>query len=195
MKQLHFVVLFIFITMSCKEQAIKTHSNHVLRQKRLEARTVTEFLEIGNQQDTLAISYSDLKYDSIEAIDFKFEPAFVIESESGINDLSPKDTIVSRHLLTSKQASYLTTTIDSKKTYEDAIPANCFNPHMIFVFYRKDSIIANYSVCLGCMRVYSTIKPHREFSKFGLGEYGGNLLSEICQELKFSHCEYSKLPR
>jgi hypothetical protein len=142
MKKIYLAILLIFIAMSCKNQQIKAHSNHILSQERLEANTLTNFLEIGYQQDTLAKSYSELKYDSIEAIDFKPKSAFVTESEFGINtDTSPKDTIVSRHLLSSKQAMYLTTTIDSKKTYENAIPANCFEPHMIFVFIGKIQLL------------------------------------------------------
>jgi hypothetical protein len=189
MNKLAIVVLLFLISMGCKEKTAKPFSNHELGKKRLEAKTLTEFSAIGERLDTLVNGYSELKYDSIEAIDFMFE------SMRLPSDTFPIDTILNRQVLDLKQSNYLMSIIDSKQTYANAIPAMCFEPHMIFVFYREDTIVAYYSVCLGCMKVYSTIKSKEIPFRYGLGEYGGSLFSEICQELHFSHCEYSKLPR
>lgn len=180
-------VLCIFLLISCTNE--NSHiSNKSLELSRIRASsvTLTEFLSIGEKLDSLADNYSDLKIDSVLAIDYKNEYSI---------DTFPTDTILNVKKLNKEEANEIIKIIDSDKTYKDMIPAQCFQPHMTFVFLYKDDIVAYYSVCLGCMRVYSSLKTETiKWDSWGIGEHGGGLFSKICYNYKFSNCEYSKMP-
>jgi hypothetical protein len=159
--------------------------NWELRKKRAAAVTLTEFSSIGEALDTSIHSFYELKFDSIEMIDHLNEGVYF--------DTIPRDTILKRHKLNKEETDYFLKVVASKSTYENMIPASCFTPHMAFVFYNQDKIVAHYSVCLGCMKVYSSIDPEK-WTK-GIGEYGGFLFSKLCYEHDFSNCKYSRIVR
>ena len=69
-KQLSIIILIelVFIALSCETktakpiQKIETISNHELGKRRLETKTLEAFLAVGEQLDTVAKSYAQLKY-------------------------------------------------------------------------------------------------------------------------------------
>jgi hypothetical protein len=191
MKQLSlaFSVMLIFIVLSCETkttkamQKIETHSTHELGKKRLEAKTLTAFLAIGEQLDTVAKSYAELKYDSIEAINFEFEFMRLA------SDTIPIDTILNRHRLNATESTYLINILDAKKSYDFGAMSKCFEPHMIFVFYSQDTIVASCSVCFHCGNLYSTIKLGEMSRMVNLSSSGERSLNKMCKEFNFSYCE------
>jgi hypothetical protein len=154
--------------------------NPELGKKRLAAITLTDFLEIGYKQDTLVESYSTLKYDSIEALNFRY---------IGMADNFKKDTIFKRHSLNTMQAQQLVEVLDSEKTYDYSGMANCFEPHMIFVFYSQDTIVARCSVCFHCRNLYSTLKSEKRQWQVNLSSFGDKSLGKMCKEFNFSDCK------
>ena len=154
--------------------------NHELGRKRLTAITLTDFLEIGYRRDTLAESYSVLKYDSIEALNFRY---------IGMGDNFKKDTIFKRHSLNIMQTQQLVEVLDSEKTYDYSSMANCFEPHMIFVFYSQDTIVARCSVCFHCKNLYSTLKSEKRQWQVTLSSFGDKSLGKMCKEFDFSDCK------
>ena len=179
---------FLFICISLFACKKSVPANVDWAKKRLEAKTVEEYIELGVALDTLVKSYVELKYDSIVALDY-LSGGLRIAGDSTLTD-----TILRRQSLNLAQSNYLIETLNSKKTYEFSSIAGCFEPHMTFVFYHKDKIVAYSSVCLKCLKLISTINvPDSGFNGEKLiGQYGGNLFSKLCNQLYFSQCEYSK---
>jgi hypothetical protein len=193
MKQLSlaFSVMLIFIVLSCETkttkamQKIETHSTHELGKKRLEAKTLTAFLAIGEQLDTVAKSYAELKYDSIEAINFEFE---FIRPVDGM----PRDSILNRHRLNATESAHLIKVLDAKKSYDFEFVSKCFEPHMTFIFYSKDTIVAYCSICFYCRNSYATIKAEDREGETNLSDFGLNSLTKMCKAFHFSYCKSSK---
>lgn len=191
MKQLSLaiLVLLVFIALSCDNktakpvQKIETISNHELGKKRLEAKTLTAFLAIGEQLDTVATSYAQLKYDSIEAVNFMFE--FVRR----IGDTIPRDSILNRRRLDATESVHLVKVLDAKKSYDLEFISKCFEPHMIFIFYSKDTIIATCSICFHCRNSYATIRAKDREGETNLSDFGLNSLHKMCKTFNFSYCE------
>ena len=154
-------------------------------------------LSIGTHLDTLAQSYSELKVDSIEAIDHRdveiLQRIVVTDGIAKNDTVFRMDAIFKRHLLNKVESDYVINIIDSPQTYGNPINVLCYNPCMSFIFYSKDTIVAYYFVSLGCMRASATIKSKNE-EWWILGEYGGSMFSELCYKFQFSNCDYSKLP-
>lgn len=191
MKQLSLTILImlVFIALSCENkttksmQKIETNSTHELGKKRLEAKTLTAFLAIGEQLDTLSKSYAALKYDSIEAINFMFE--FMRQ----VNDTFPRDSILNRHHLDATESAQIVKVLDAKRSYDLGFISKCFEPHMIVVFYSKDTIVASCSVCFHCRNSYATIKAKDREGETNLSDFGLNSLNKMCKIFKFSYCE------
>jgi hypothetical protein len=157
--------------------------SHELAKQRLAKNNRTDFLKIGYQIDTFAKNYASLKCDSIEAINYYNEGMIVTEGRE-----TPKDTIFKRHVLNPQQTAHLIQVLDAEKTYDFGYMTKCFVPHLMFVFYSQDTIVAHCSVCFHCMNTYSTINSERINRVVNLTEYGDNMLSKLCKEMKFSDC-------
>ncbi len=191
MKQLSLAILIVmtFIALRCESktakpvQKIETISNHELGKRRLEAKTLTAFLAVGEQLDTFATSYAQLKYDSIEAVNFMFE--FVRR----IGDTIPRDSILNRRRLDATESAYLVKMLDAKKSYDLGFKTKCFEPHMIFVFYSKDTIVAHCSICFYCRNSYATIRTTDREGEVNLSDFGFNALNKMCKTFNFSYCE------
>jgi hypothetical protein len=173
-------------------QTVLLHNDWL--KKRLAAKTLEEYLEIGKNLDTVAKNFAELKFDSIVAINHLSGGLRI----SG--DTTKTDTIIKRQLLSPNQSNNLLNILDSKKTYESSQSAMCFEPHMTFVFFNGGKIVSVTSVCLSCMKLITDVK----LPKYGLieyeslrniGEYGASLFSNLCYEIGFSECNYSKKPK
>ena len=106
--------------------------------KRLEAKTLEAYLEIGKNLDTVAASYSELPYDSIVAInhlDFGMRLA---------RDTAKVDTILKRTTLTPQKAQEIVQILHAKENYDSTSRAKCFEPHITFIFYRKNAFKCTY---------------------------------------------------
>jgi hypothetical protein len=161
---------------------------HIFAEKRLAAKTLTDFLAIGYQIDTVANSYSSLKYDSIEAINYLNEGMVIMETEDSIQKEIPKDTIYKRHVLNAQQTEHLIKVLDDEKTYDLEYRSKCFVPHLMFIFYSQDTIVAHCSICFHCINSYSTINS-KKYGEINLSESGDQILSKLCKDLNFSDCK------
>jgi hypothetical protein len=157
--------------------------DHALAKKRLPAKTLTDFLAIGYQLDTVAKNYASLKYDSIEAINYLNIGMARLKKGESI------DTILKRHVLNIQQVEHLVQVLDNEKTYDFENRSLCFEPHLTFVFYSKDTIISRCSVCFDCKNIYSAIKSEKINGMNSLTKFGDQMLSKLCSELNFSDCK------
>ena len=151
--------------------------------KRLEAKTLEAYLEIGKNLDTVAGSYSELPYDSIVAIN---------HLNFGIRrarDTAKVDTILKRPTLTPQKAQEIVQILQAKENYDSTSFAKCFEPHIAFIFYRKNEIVGYSSVCLQCSMVSSSLKHSSIYSFSGMSNVGRKSFSNVCTELNFSYCK------
>jgi hypothetical protein len=156
-------------------------ANFASKQKRAASITLTDFLSIGRELDTINDRYIDLTIDSVFAIDYMNEPT---------RGKFPTDTIKNISSLNQAQIDHVVKIIDSDDTYEYDEISKCFNPHMTFVFFKADKIIAIYTVCLSCTKIYSSLKSRNKKRIGSISESGSRLFSEICYEHNFSNCKY-----
>jgi hypothetical protein len=181
-----FLLLFL---LSCnnpvapKPIAEKPIPVHIFAEKRLAAKTLTDFLTIGYQIDTVAKNYASLKYDSIEAINYLNIGMAKLKKGETI------DTIVKRHILNSQQVEHLVKVLDNEKTYNFGYMTKCFEPHLMFVFYAQDTIVAHCSVCFHCTNSYSTISSEKINGVVNLSNFGEKMLCKLCKQLNFSDCK------
>lgn len=148
--------------------------------KRSEIQILSDYLKIGQNLDTIVKSYSELKYDSVLAINH------LHGGMQAAGDTSKLDTIMKFHTLNVQQSENLIKTLESKETYFDPMSARCFVPHTTFVFYSKNEIVAYSSVCLRCGNISSTIKLVNGAKYSPLGKFGKKSFNSICKELNFS---------
>ena len=151
--------------------------------KRLEAKTLEAYLEIGKNLDTVAAIYSELPYDSIVAIN---------HLNFGIRlarDTAKVDTILKRPTLTPQKAQGIVQILQAKGNYDSTAQAKCFEPHITFIFYRKNEIIGYSSVCLECSMVSSSLKGSSVYRFSAMSNVGRKLFSNVCTELNFSYCK------
>ena len=105
------------------------------------------------------------------------------------NDTVPRDSILNRHRLDATESAHLIEVLDAKKSYDLAFISKCFEPHTIFVFYSKDTIVGRCSVCFHCRNSYATIKAKDREGETNLSDFGFNSLNKMCKTFKFSYCE------
>ena len=151
--------------------------------KRLEAKTLGTYLEIGKNLDTVATSYSELPYDSIVAINhlhFGMRRA---------RDTAKVDTILKRITLTPQKAQGIVQILQAEENYDIESRAKCFEPHIAFIFYSKNEIVAYSSVCLECSMVSSSLKRSPIYGFSAMSNVGRKLFSKVCTELSFSYCK------
>lgn len=157
--------------------------NNTLIKKRLEAVSIEDYLEIGKNLDTIAKSFSELKYDSIVAINH------LHEGIKAVGDTSNSHVMLKCQTLNKTQSEKLIQVLEAKESYDMTRSAKCFAPRMTFVFYRKNDIVAHSAVCLQCSGVSSNIKLVVGNKFVGLSRFGEQSFGMICKELDFSYCK------
>ena len=173
--------LIIFSIIACSPSIQR---NNELRKKRGEAKTVTDLLDIGSHLDTISTSYSKLKFDSVEIVDFRYSGVL-------INSM-PQDFIFKRHVCNKEESKSILQIITSEKAYKNKLSVGFFRPSMIFVFYFKDKVKAFYFVGFGHNGdVYSSTKLPNGYFISNTSEYGNDLFWKISCKLQFSNCEGS----
>ena len=85
--------------------------NNTLIKKRLEAVSIEDYLEIGKNLDTIANNYSELKYDSIVAINH------VHEGMKAAGDTSNSHIILKHQTLNNTQSEKLIQALEAKESY------------------------------------------------------------------------------
>ena len=190
------LIFFLFYLFSCEKpisenknasknasisQLTLQDSNLII--KRLEAKTLGTYLEIGKNLDTVAASYSELPYDSIVAINHLYIGMRLARNTSKV------DTILKRTTLTPQKAQEIAQILQAKENYDSTSFAKCFEPHIAFIFYRKNEIVGYSSVCLECSMVSSTLKRSSVYSFSAMSKVGRKLFANICTELNFSYCK------
>lgn len=173
--------LIIFSIIACSPSIQRSNE---LRKKRAEAKTVTDLLDIGSHLDKKSKSYSKLKFDSIEIVDFRYS-GVLIESR-------PQDFIFKRYVCNEEESKSILQIITSEKTYKDKLSVSFFRPSMIFVFYFKNKVKAFYFVGFGDNGdVYSSVKLPNGYFTSNTSEYGNDLFWEINCKHQFSNCKGS----
>lgn len=113
-------------------------------------------------------------YTSVVAYQMSGEYGEVVES----GRLSKKITGKSE-VLKPNQIQTLLNIFKDKSTYGD-VAANCFEPHIGYVFYnQKKAIIANATVCFAC----NQIRTSPEIGAFILSARGVTRLADLEQEI------------
>ena len=115
------------------------------------------------------------------------------------SDLGKLIRTVTKKIQLGKQTiSTLNFNLGNKKSF-GAAEASCFDPHLGFVYYYKDSIIAYLTICMDCNRLYPSIElPTQKQGKVGKGKeayYTGqgmsmsfrHFLNTLLKKYKFSH--------
>jgi hypothetical protein len=184
---LFFICLCLF---SCDKSVVTQKTDVSVEQnlhndwakKRSKIQTLGDYLEIGKNIDTIAKSYFELKYDSIVAINH-LEIGMRLSS-----DTSKVDTIKKSLVLNMLQAETVVKAFDAKETYDLSSMTKCFEPHMTFVFYRKNEIVEYVCVCLRCSNLSSTMKLLDDHKFLSLSPVGKKSFNQICKELNFSEC-------
>jgi hypothetical protein len=113
--------------------------------------------------------FISLKFDNVRMFDFeggKGNGILYIIDENG----KLATTVTKQVVLTKEKIVTLNSKLGDKKSYGDATAA-CFDPHLGFVYYLKNKIVAHITVCLDCNRLYSSIDiPAQKQGKVGKGK-------------------------
>ena len=96
------------------------------------------------------------------------------EKEFGVMSIVDKNgklapTISKKATLPGTTINILNSKLGSKKSYGNGTAA-CYDPHLGFVYYLKNKIVAHVSICLECNRLNSSIDiPAQKQGKVGEG--------------------------
>lgn len=143
-------------------------------------------------QDTmLRQSFKAIKYDSIKAYDyigFSGEHTFSVINDDGY--LIDSSRIKKQLTLSSEQAKRITKTLGDIKTYEGTSGVGCYEPRLAFVYFLNNKVVGQVMICLGCMKLESTILLPNKEKYVSLGDIGRRRFSKFCSELEFSECNH-----
>lgn len=110
---------------------------------------------VFNVQSQTSNLFTKLKFDKVVMYDFEGGKGHGILSI--VDENGKLATTVSKQIQLNKETiTQLNTKLESKRSYGCATAA-CFDPHLGFVYYLKDKIIAHITICLDCNRLYSSI--------------------------------------
>jgi len=140
--------------------------------------------------------FDTLDYDKVIAYDYEGK-----ESNWSIIDENGKleSTVKQQKNLNQSQVDDLTFFLGDVETY-GAQRAACFEPHLGIVFYKKNNIVAHFSICLECNYMISSIRiPAASHKKIrinseyedpqnGFSKIGRKKINDLCRQLNFSHC-------
>jgi len=140
--------------------------------------------------------YKTLKYDKVVFYDFEIadEKGLVIVNKDG----SYEQSIIKQVQLDKLTISKINNKLGDKKSFGGG-QAACFDPHCGFVYYFKNKVLAQITICLGCNGLYSTIDiPAQQQGKQGKGKGVYYMLdgmsksfrkfiNELLKKYKFSH--------
>jgi len=154
-------------------------------------------LVIDSLHTGLAAPFSTLDFDRVVACDYDGGPdgAALIIGSDGTPNASVKKAVT----LNPQQVKSITGILGDPKTYGEPL-ADCFNPHMGLVFYKKDVVVLHISICIECSQLKSSmaipamVRPHtdpktgKELFGEGFSDAGQQKLEALCASFKFSHC-------
>lgn len=107
-------------------------------------------------------------------------------------------SVTKQRVLTNAEANSFTDKLRQKASY-GGIMAECFDPHLGFVLYAKDSIVAHITVCLDCNRISMSLRiPGLEqertvttdeiyYTKTGMSKSFRKFLNGLILKYGFSH--------
>ena len=138
--------------------------------------------------------FNTLNFNKVIAYDYEGseEPyPSIIEKD----DFNP--VVLKQQALTERQVSYLVKTLATTSSYGDK-SAQCFIPHLSFVFFNDDKIVYTIDICLDCNGIAAdTDIPAKEAIQlaypFGFSKAGKKQICELCTELGFFYGSESYL--
>ena len=123
--------------------------------------------------------YKILQFDKVIFYDFKGEgnKSLIIIDTKG----NYQQKIIGQVILDKQTLISFNNKLGERKSY-GAVTASCFDPHCGLVYFLKDKIVAQITICVECNRLYSTIDiPAKMQGKVGKGSdayYLGDGLSK-----------------
>ncbi len=112
--------------------------------------------------------FPHLKFEKIMMYDFvggKGSDLYIVNENGGL-----AKNIIKQVKLDKENVMKFNSKLGNKKSYGGATAA-CFDPHVGFVYYLKNKIIAHVTICLDCNRLYSSIDiPAQKQGKVGEGK-------------------------
>jgi hypothetical protein len=138
--------------------------------------------------------FTNLEYDKVVMYDYEGRKGVYLVDKNG--ELSK--TIKKQVILDEKTEKELIKKLGQKSSYGEGTAA-CFDPHLGFIFYCQNKIVANIAVCFSCNRLQSSLDiPAQKQGKIGSGDDIGYLLigmsesfkkflNELVLKYKFSH--------
>lgn len=141
--------------------------------------------------------YAALKFDKVIMYDFeggKEGDIYIIDDKGQLAKSISKQVVINKAIIDN-----LNSKLGNKKSFGGGTAA-CFDPHVGFVYYLKNKIVAHLSICLDCNRLYSSTGnlPAQQQGKVGKGKdayYLGEGMSKFFRRFinnllikyKFSH--------
>jgi hypothetical protein len=97
------------------------------------------------------------KCDSVEII--RYEGSFGEHSFPPLNKEGKWiSTIKKRQRLTNQQVVFVSSILRTKATFKNPLIIGCFEPRIGLVYFRDNKVIGQAYLCLGCIRIESTVK-------------------------------------
>lgn len=165
----------------------KTISEKALNEYIISAKTVKPNSKNGSPFDKL-------DYDKVIAYDFEGDEEGYLNVIDREGRFVP--VVLGQKFLTQEQTDKILSALTSKSTYGEA-KAACFFPHFALVFYKKNKMINQISICLTCNNLHTdleiptiTYKVRENIKTFaikGFTEIGKKAIRDLCKELDFTY--------
>lgn len=141
------------------------------------------------------IIFSDLKFDKVVMYDFegvKGSGLYII------NNGKLSTSVKKQQTLNKKEESLLINKLNLKSSYGGGT-ASCFDPHLGFVIYNKNIVVAHITICLDCNRLSSSITiaeqqnddqdsfENKYVNTSGLSPIFRKFINELLIKYRFSH--------
>ena len=126
--------------------------------------------------------FATLKFDKVVMYDFDGGKGSDLAIIDGKGQLAKS---VSKQIQLDKSTIIkLDTKLGDKKSYGGGTAA-CYNPHLGFVYYLNDKVVAHISICLGCNRLHSSINiPAQKQGKVGQGKDAYYMLNGLSKSFR-----------
>ena len=112
--------------------------------------------------------FAKLKFDKVVMYDFiggKGGDLYILDDKGNLARSVSKQVQLGK-----AEANRLSSKLGSKQSYGGAKDA-CFDPHLGFVYYFKDRVVAHVTVCLDCNRLHSSLAiPGQKQGRMGKGK-------------------------
>ena len=100
------------------------------------------------------------------------------------------NTIKKRKKITDEQLRLINSVFGNKKSFDDPMMVSCYEPRLGIVYYKKNKIIGQSAICLGCARLESTAKLGNGDNYSSFNERTLRRLENLCNDLQFSNCQF-----